>query len=791
MKHTKKIWTSLILCMLVLFFLPVSTVHGDGERLEIDIQVGFSGKVKQDRSFPVHIDVTNNQEDFSGDLVVTIPKFGNAFGNIVIPIDIAANSTKTINMVVPPGTTEFNPQYNMLPEQQFVLYEGSYEDGKEVSIDPNLSIQPQITSVDQLMVGTLSDRPDAINDIKLARFAGNSPQVVQLTEKNLYKDATAYDTLDVIVIYDTSLLSKDKEAQSAIREWVSKGGILIVGSSFELSQQLGSLSDLLAIQITGEEDITSFETFEKITREPFTENSFRIYNGNIHDEGKILVQEGEKQLVVTRSIEQGMVVQPLYDLGAPALDAWQGVDEWWSTLISGSGLSLSSKGMYFENVVDQLSRVVKEFPNFDQISIGVLVLLFFGYLFIFVPVLYIVLKKVDKREWSWIIIPSLSIVLSIALFGFGAKDRIGDYQVNTLSIIQVSEDGLGSGYGGIAFLSQGSGDYEIKLDKEYNPFPSDQVQSLNKVPAVKTVNDQAVISYPNVEFWSTRSMTINHPSQQYGSIQSNLEYKDGKLSGTISNGLGMAVSKLYLIAGDKVEKLGELGNEESKEISISIGMDRLFATRSPDLAYRLFPYTSMGQNDNEYLERELFRTAFESPQIMQKQNQPYFYIVTEEPIMDIPVNEKKTVQTAFNLFIQEVSFSIDQKGAMDVNLTLDSPTIQAEKGEVNFTHIEPGYGQSIIEASEGTYLLNYTLPETFQEVDPSSITITANPMGGEQYEVFSQTTGEYFPFSNREVFEGETAKEILSEQGIQIRITLQNGGPASVPSILVKGVAHP
>ncbi|MEQ6375532.1 DUF4350 domain-containing protein [Bacillaceae bacterium S4-13-56] len=792
MKHTKKLWTAIIFLMLVTFFLPVPTVHGEGERLEIDIQVGFNGKVKQDRSFPVHIEVTNDQEDFSGDLVLTVPRYGNAVGNLVIPIDIAANSTKTISVVVPTGTSEFNPQYNRVPEQQFALFEGSYEDGKEVSIDPDLSIQPQITSMDQIMIGFLSDRPDAINDVKLARFTGNSPQVVQLTEQDLYSDANAYDTLDVIVIYDTSLLSKDEDAQLAIREWVSKGGILVVGSSFELAQQLGTLSELLAFQVSGEEEISSFEAFEKATREPFTENSFRIYTGDLHEEGKILFQESEKPLVVTRSIDQGAVIQPLYDIGAPALDVWQGIDEWWSALIDGSNLYVSSKGMYFENVLEQFSRIVKEFPNFDQISIGVLVLLFFGYLFLFVPVLYVLLKKMDKREWSWVIIPSLSIVLSLALFGFGAKDRMGDYQVNTASVIQLSEDGWGSGYGGIAFLSQGAGEYEIKLDKQYSPFPSDQVQALNKVPAVKTVNDQSVISYPNVEFWSTRSMTIHHPYQQYGAIQGNLEYKDGKLLGTISNELGLAISEIYLIAGDKIEQLGKLGTDESKEISISIRMDRLFATRTPDMAYRLFPFNSMGQSADEYLERELFRIAFESPQIMQKQNQPYFYAVTKKPIMDIPVNEKKTEQTALNLFIQEVPFSIEQKGAMDVNLTLDIPKIQAEKGEIDFNYLEQGNGQSMIEASAGSYLLNYTLPETFQKVDPSSITISTSPFGGETYEVFSHVTGEYLPFpSNRATFEGEKAMEILSEQGIQIRATLRNGGPASVPSILLKGVARP
>src|SRR5699024_10760209 len=66
------------------------------DRLEIEVDAGLDGKAKEDERYPVLLTITNNKEDFNGDLVLALP-----VANKVLPIDIASGSTKTLSFTLP------------------------------------------------------------------------------------------------------------------------------------------------------------------------------------------------------------------------------------------------------------------------------------------------------------------------------------------------------------------------------------------------------------------------------------------------------------------------------------------------------------------------------------------------------------------------------------------------------------------------------------------------------------------------------------------------------------------
>ena len=81
------------------------------------------------------------------------------------------------------------------------------------------------------------------------------------------------------------------------------------------------------------------------------------------------------------------------------------------------------------------------------------------------------LKKIDKREHAWWIIPCLSILLSIGVFFTGAKDKIKNPQFNEMGIYQYNDNYL-SGYQATTLLSNKSGDFTLTYDKNaYTPIP--------------------------------------------------------------------------------------------------------------------------------------------------------------------------------------------------------------------------------------------------------------------------------------------------------------------------------
>ena len=101
------------------------------------------------------------------------------------------------------------------------------------------------------------------------------------------------------------------------------------------------------------------------------------------------------------------------------------------------------------------------FPSF-KVSAPLLFGIIILYIILIIPVLYIVLKRKDKREYTWWLIPIIALLTSLAIFGYGAKDRIGRAQIQHTAILNVEPDGGMTGYFAESILSNKSGDFSFK-----------------------------------------------------------------------------------------------------------------------------------------------------------------------------------------------------------------------------------------------------------------------------------------------------------------------------------------
>ena len=76
------------------------------------------------------------------------------------------------------------------------------------------------------------------------------------------------------------------------------------------------------------------------------------------------------------------------------------------------------------------------FPSF-KVSAPLIFGIIIFYIILIIPVLYFILKRKDKREYAWWIIPVVALLTSIAIFGYGAKDRIGRAQIQQSAVLNV------------------------------------------------------------------------------------------------------------------------------------------------------------------------------------------------------------------------------------------------------------------------------------------------------------------------------------------------------------------
>ena len=62
---------------------------------------------------------------------------------------------------------------------------------------------------------------------------------------------------------------------------------------------------------------------------------------------------------------------------------------------------------------------VSNLPSLALPPIGGLLVLLFGYIVLIGPINYLVLRRLDRREWAWVTMPVLIVVFTVGAFGFG------------------------------------------------------------------------------------------------------------------------------------------------------------------------------------------------------------------------------------------------------------------------------------------------------------------------------------------------------------------------------------
>ena len=79
---------------------------------------------------------------------------------------------------------------------------------------------------------------------------------------------------------------------------------------------------------------------------------------------------------------------------------------------------------------------VTNLPSLALPPIGGLLVLLLGYILLVGPVNYLVLRRLDRREWAWITVPALIAVFTVGSFGIGGLLRGSDVIVHEVAIVR-------------------------------------------------------------------------------------------------------------------------------------------------------------------------------------------------------------------------------------------------------------------------------------------------------------------------------------------------------------------
>lgn len=651
--HKKKIiWIIIALGIILVTFMGLSIkVTGKFQNktqnqlsvysgnISMTIDYGYNQYAKYGRYMNVRADVTNEGKDFHGWLQVIAPKTEN---NVLYrkEVKIDADTTKNISINIP-----------LTDDTGILLVNLLDNDGKMV-VEKEAAIKIGNYQKD-IFIGLLSED---VSRLDYTLQVGS--QVFYLNEDNLADNYLGLDLLDVIIInqYDTNRLS-DLQIK-AIQQWVYNGGTLVLGTGEYAKDTLAKFQDVFSIQYQNEleeykltfgmneeilehlkRDIIKYDEARKLLAETLKQNK-AMYNGyaitdkdvattekpgestpsswvqKMLDELTILpvdknlihasikdglpkVMEKKQILMEVRPYGYGNVQLLHLDMGLEPEQESFGIAMCYSILKNFSNtkryqLDNEFYGNYVNyNIYNSMSYVDTE--NIPKV--GKYIAILAVYVVLVGPLLFLILKKIDKRSLTWVLVPSFAVLFTAIVYLVGSDTRINEPYVGYVELLSFEEENIVQENVYFALTAPYNNRYKVDIDNKY------QVIQLSDSNSKYVYTNQNIMK-PNLDRYLTAinygtkktTLEVNRnaaftPIYYYSKnhyplenkITLDIHYVGDELYGTITNGFSFDITNALVkcdgfIINIGTLKKGETVNIKDKEAQILISRDDLYAT---------------------------------------------------------------------------------------------------------------------------------------------------------------------------------------------------------------------
>ena len=739
--------------------------------LTVTVSAGIDGKAKYGIGAPVSITVENTGTHFSGDLVVDVMEsyqqgMGRAFA-----LEIGTGETKTVSFVLH-NLDGIAGMYGDPNSKSIYFYEGGWEKGKEIK---HLGAQsPTVTMYnDEKMILTFTNNVDRLVSLKSVDFGPSSNVQLIDSEKigimDFPEDARGWDVIDYIVLDEYAFADLQSEKQLALLEWVKSGGIVVIGSSDDLEGEVGVFSAYLPLKLKEQIDIVPTVLNEWGNTTEF-EETIRVYTSELNDGATALVQEENHVLIAHKKLGQGLVIQTAFSLGDEPISKSPGMTAFWNELFSAGENVIVSPFNHMYDPLDQLSYTVGEtnglFPSFKvsaPLIFGIIAL----YIIIIIPILYFILKKRDKREYAWWIIPAIALLTSVAIFGYGAKDRIGRAQIQHTAILNVEPDGNIKGYYAESILSNKSGDYIFKAPHGTSIAASPQSSMFNArgnmVHKRAMLEDDAsgsALHFRNVGYWNVASVYGETNLKDVGEIVSDLSFETGVLAGSITNDFPFVLKDVVIWSGSDFISLDDIGAGETVEIKETL--------KSTLLGPKRLPYQgrhSAAINDDLIEIRKNSALTFFND-TMSLSNKPVLIGYTDTQVVPVTLENVKTSLSTITMIVQPIKSELILQGEItaDENM-LEMYMVISERGFDSYIVDNP-IQESYQEGLE--YTQSWKMPEELVTTKIDWKTMKLFNLNNQLYSsrILNINSGEYELIESNEMIVTENMSDYISGDGI-------------------------
>lgn len=770
-----------IILMVTAGLLTGLKAYAQTEPLQITVQTGLDGKIKPFKWYPVEFSITNPGADLSGELAVHVAGSSDKDTIFSAKVDLPSQTTKIVTIALPGEVLTSN-------NNKVEFYEQSINRGKSVPIaNEPLILQTDPVTDSTIQVGVIARDSDTLNFLTFLNQRGYQIRSFPLAMEEVPGEALLLDGLDVLVLNDIDAGLFTQEQVNAVADWVNVGGTLVLagGASYpktaepfaELSpvsySQTRSVTDLAALQQTSERELA--------LNQPFTLSEAVI------EEGSAVMMSEDIPLFVEADKGLGRVLYAAYDLSLQPVASWAGNADLWETLLYDElsySLAANQGGQRYSW---ELNDALDYFRSLAPPSIGMLLIVMLVYTLIIGPLLYLILKKMDRREWAWVAIPLIAIISSVAIYGVGASGR-GAVMTQSFHTIQL--DGQGDGYRSsvaAVFVPTG-GSFEVSLPGSYyasqlhTGYRGSMELRGNADLTIEKNPDVTNLRFQGVPYWSVRKMQYETGSRE---STGNWEYElnPNTMSGQLTNGLDQSVDQVHVYYHGQVVSLGQVAPDETVNFQLSsTGTGRF---NNPwDIAQMMFPY--QGDRDQNRQKRALIQEYLLNPSY--SFDPAGIYVIgfsTANVSSQYSVDGKTVNSEDVFMWVQQLDYDYTVDGEFHLPAGAINPIPDFGTTQV---HYREGYSYDL---GAGEVVLSYRLPretgvqynrlESFQSYTDSSVT----------YEIWNEENQDWEPMVTGGAIDQLSDFYLSENNTLTIRMNISNGGYIRFPDFAIKGTVNP
>jgi len=529
---------------------PAPAAAADGPQM--DARVLLQGHARLGSWLAIDVRLQNEGAPVVGELRLQGGSQGGT--RFSVPVDLPSPSDKRYTLYAQP------PAFGGQIEVQLVV-------GDKTVVTQKVAFT--VHDINQLTIGVVAAQPAGIvSGIQLPAVQNNAnPVVIPLEVADLPERLEAWASLDRLVWQDVDSNQLSKQQIAALRGWLALGGrLIVVGGTTGPSVLSGFPDAILPYRPETTVDVAPASLAALLAQIPEDATDVPALGGELA-QGRALATSGDRVVAADASYGSGGVTVIGIDPTVGWIAESKATVALWRNLIPArSGGSVGSGDD------SQIVGAVSDLPALALPPIGGLVLLLFGYIALIGPINYLVLKRLDKREWAWITMPALIAIFAVGAYVYGSALRGSDIIVNEVAIVRGAPDAKeGSAQVYLGVFSPTRGSYQVSLPggallsaPVNGDFFGGQGAALDVVQG-----DPAKVRNLAVGFGSLRTVRAE-TAADVPLIHAELQLVDGTVTGTIRNDSTVILEAPAVVLGGSVTVLPDIAPGTTARVELRV-----------------------------------------------------------------------------------------------------------------------------------------------------------------------------------------------------------------------------